>query len=652
MQFKKFGKYSVIKTIASGGMADILLSVSLSPTGFGRFVVLKKTLSKFSNNQDFNDMFKNEAKIACNLKHKNITPIYEFGIESDQFFLTMEYISGKNLRELTKKIRSHKKEIGFDNAIYIIKEIASGLNYAHNAIDSNTGLPLNVIHRDISPQNIMVSFEGEIKLIDFGIAKISDTNLTKAGHLKGKFSYMSPEQAKGEKLDERTDIFCLGIVLWEILTDKRLFASDNEMISLRKVRNCEIPSAQKINPKIPTELNTIVMKALNKNQNLRYKTASQFEKDLNLFLNKSYPEYSHYNLIFLIKTIYRKEIMQEREQLKIYSSEFKKYINTLNLEKNLSVSNITSLNKPKVEDTLLNTRTNSVIQDSQLSQKDSDLVSISIIQTAPSTSGLSDHSTQSESTFQIQDPTETSNRNNVNLDRKEAQNQSIANIPNKSEIQIAGKGKEQEMFESVNMNKNNTYGSQSKYSVSKESQRDINYSLKTRKTFFDLSDVTETSVNQKKILIKWFLTVFVGVSAVFAGAYFLFTTEKPIISVLSSKGTEQPPSSIQQTSPPVASAPSPPPSLPKKQAALRVERKIFIRSQPSNARIYINGQFISKYTPYVITVPSDGVYNITVNKEGYVVENFLIKENNFKNKIDIKLVKKKSNNQRSFRIVR
>ena len=649
MQFKKFGKYSVIKIIASGGMADILLSVSLSPTGFGRFVVIKKTLSKFSNNQDFNEMFKNEAKIACNLKHKNITPIYEFGIERDQFFLTMEYISGKSLRELTKKIRSYKKELGFDNAIYIIKEIASGLNYAHNAIDSNTGLPLKVIHRDVSPQNIMISFEGEIKLIDFGIAKISDTNLTKAGHLKGKFSYMSPEQAQGEKLDERTDIFCLGIILWEILTGKRLFASDNEMVSLRKVRRCEIPSAQKINPKIPTELNNIVMKALNKNKNLRYKTASQFEKDLNLFLNKNYPEYSHYNLIFLIKTIYRKEIMQERDQLKIYSSEFKKYVNTLNLEKNLSVSNITGVSKPKTMDTLLNTKTNSVLQDSQSSQIESDLM-VSI-QTAPSASGLSNHSTQSENTFQIQDSTETSNPSHAALKIKDGQKQSIVNnnIPNESELIISGK--EKAMLEAVNMKRQNKSDFRSVYSISKESRKNLNTSLKSKSSFIDHSEISTIGpINLKKKWTKFFLAVFIGAAplVILAGAYFLFAIEKPITSLFSSKGDKARPPSIQQTSPPAISSPSPP----KKPAAPAAKRKIFIRSMPSNAKIYINGQFISKYTPYVITIPPDGAYNVTIRKEGYAAGNFLIQENNFENKIDIKLVKKRANSQAPVHIVK
>ncbi|MDE0091999.1 MAG: serine/threonine-protein kinase, partial [Oligoflexia bacterium] len=195
MNFKKFGKYTIMKKIASGGMADILLATELSPTGFGRFVVIKRALSKFSNNEEFKDMFKNEGKVACNLKHKNIATIHEFGIERNQFFLAMEYISGKNLREFIKKLQARNTKLSIPNIIYIIKEVAAGLNYAHNAIDANTGQPLNIIHRDVSPQNIMLTFDGQVKLIDFGIAKISDTNLTRAGHLKGKFSYMSPEQA-------------------------------------------------------------------------------------------------------------------------------------------------------------------------------------------------------------------------------------------------------------------------------------------------------------------------------------------------------------------------------------------------------------------------------------------------------------------------
>ena len=369
MQFKKFGKYTIIKKIASGGMADILLATELNPTGFGRFVVIKRALSKFSDNEEFKDMFKNEGKVACNLKHKNITTIHEFGIEKNQFFLAMEYLSGKNLREFSKKLKKQNIQLKIPNIIYIIKEIATGLNYAHNAIDANTGQPLNIIHRDVSPQNVMLTFDGQIKLIDFGIAKIADTNLTRAGHLKGKFSYMSPEQANGNDLDGRADIFCLGIILWELLTSKRLFASNNELVSLKKVRNCDIPDAKKINPNISSKLNSILNKTLSKNPSSRYATAAKLEQDLNVFLNKNYPEYSHYDLITLMKQTYRKDIMSERENLKTYSTEFKKYTNSLNLEKTFKIPVILDL--PDI--TNLNTNnTKSIVTKSLQNKKESE----------------------------------------------------------------------------------------------------------------------------------------------------------------------------------------------------------------------------------------------------------------------------------------
>ena len=365
MEFKNFGKYTILKKLASGGMADIFLSINLSPTGFGRFVVIKRALPRFSNNPEFKEMFKNEARVVCNLKHKNIVPIYEFGIEKNQLFLVMEYITGSTVRELTKRLKVKSKTLSMPNAVYIVKEVAAGLNYAHNAIDHNSGLPLNIIHRDVSPQNIMLSFDGEIKLIDFGIAKISDVNLTKVGHLKGKFSYMSPEQAEGKPLDARTDVFCLGIILWELLTGKRLFASSNELASLKKVRNCDIPDAQKINPAIPTELNNILKKSLEKNKNLRYKSAANFEQSLSFFLNKNYPEFSQYDFITLMKTIHRKKIMQERETLKSYSTEFKRYINSLNLEKtfkNSLVLDIPDIGKSHTKKTLAQNTSTQTLQ--------------------------------------------------------------------------------------------------------------------------------------------------------------------------------------------------------------------------------------------------------------------------------------------------
>ena len=326
MKFQQFGKYTILKKLAGGGMAEIFLACDLGPAGVGRFLAIKKALAHFSKNEEFIDMFKNEGKVACNLKHGNITPIYEFGFEDNQLYLSMEYVSGRNLRELIRKIMSLKAPLDISNSVYIIKEVAAGLNYAHNAVDSSTGQPLHLIHRDISPQNIMISFDGDVKVIDFGIAKIADTDLTRAGHLKGKFGYMSPEQARGEKLDLRGDIFCLGIVLWELLANKRLFKCDNEMATLRKVQACDIPNLQNINPQVSSDLDKIVMKALKKNKNSRYKTALELERDLSRFLTKSYPEFDRYDFSDFIKKIYAKDILKERETLKKYSKQFKEYM--------------------------------------------------------------------------------------------------------------------------------------------------------------------------------------------------------------------------------------------------------------------------------------------------------------------------------------
>ncbi|MBC6415492.1 MAG: serine/threonine protein kinase [Bdellovibrionales bacterium] len=689
IRFKKFGKYSIIKTVASGGMADILLSVSLSPTGFGRFVIIKKTLSKFSKKKEFIDMFKNEAKVACNLKHKNITSIYEFGVEKDQFFLTMEYISGKNLRELTKKIISRKKEIGIENAIYIIKEVASGLNYAHNAIDFNTGLPLHIIHRDISPQNIMISFEGEIKLIDFGIAKVSDTDLTKAGHLKGKFSYMSPEQAQGEVLDERTDIFCLGIVLWELLTGKRLFSSENEMASLRKVRNCDIPSAQKINSKIPTALNNIVMKALNKNKNLRYKTASQFEKDLSLFLNQNYPDYSHYNLVFLIKTMYREEILKEREDFKIYSLEFKKYVNSLNLDKKLSVSQFSfrsyqhgdsqSLNAEQQSmESLLETATNNNAEisksqneeNSDFIEEDDTEISDSLLSINES---LSNHSTQSAATFKIPDSENTVEEKSFTKSKKEMSSKGKTFEGSKKEISSKRKtfegskkelsskkktfeGSKKELTSKENFLNNlklppakkeglllkvsndnlashlNTLSSTDKGAVKFKVNRQKRSYTKSSHSMFDMTDVADQSPKKietnKKIL---FALIVIGISSI---VYFLLKSGVTTFNVTSKAPPIETAPSVE-TAPPVEKTPLL--SLEENSPNQAVDKNVFISSTPSNAKIYVNDKFISKYTPSIITVRSDEKYIITLKKRGYNERDILINSGNNTKQFQVRL---------------
>jgi serine/threonine-protein kinase len=165
--------------------------------------------------------------------------VLDFGEEQGTPYLVMEYVEGQNLRQILNHLKKENKDFSIDQVIYIVKQVAAGLDHAHRCIDPNTGRPLNITHRDMSPQNIMVSFEGETKIIDFGIAKAENQlEVTKAGTLKGKFGYMSPEQADGHPIDLRTDIFSLGIVLWELLANDRLFTSSSEAAILRKIREC------------------------------------------------------------------------------------------------------------------------------------------------------------------------------------------------------------------------------------------------------------------------------------------------------------------------------------------------------------------------------------------------------------------------------
>ena len=319
LNIKKCGQFRLIKQIAKGGMAEIFIGSAGTVESAHKFVVIKRVLLAHSHNKEFNKMFQNEGKIAVNINHSNICSIYEFGIDNNQYFICMEYISGRNLRQLTQKLKSQKSSLNMAMCAHIIRCVCNGLDHAHNCTDSITGQPLNIIHRDISPQNIMVGFSSDIKIIDFGIAKIDDSESTKVGVLKGKFEYMSPEQARGKNLDKQTDIFSLGSILWELLAGKKLFTGNNEIHLLKKIRDCQIPDLKKKNPDIPDRLLEIVNKALSANKNLRYKSAADMGNDLSIFLNKAYPDFTHNHFSTFIKEVYVEEILEERQTLKVYS---------------------------------------------------------------------------------------------------------------------------------------------------------------------------------------------------------------------------------------------------------------------------------------------------------------------------------------------
>lgn len=317
---EQFGKYLLLEKLASGGMAEVYLAKSTGAGGVNKFLAIKRILPQFSDNPEFIEMFKEEAKIAVNLNHGNVVSIYDFGIQRGQFFIVMEYVEGKNLRQIVNDLKKGSLQLSIENIAYVIKEVAAGLDHAHRCIDGSTGKPLNITHRDMSPQNVMVSYEGEVKVIDFGIAKAeTQMEVTRAGTLKGKFGYMSPEQADGQPIDLRTDIFSLGIVLWELLASERLFSGTNEAAILRKIKDCQIPNIRKLNPAVPPELERIVNKALAKDRNLRYQTASALHRDLNKFLNTQYPDFSPQDFSLFVKNAFASQFKEIKQKLVEYS---------------------------------------------------------------------------------------------------------------------------------------------------------------------------------------------------------------------------------------------------------------------------------------------------------------------------------------------
>jgi len=271
----EFGEYSLEERIGLGGMAEVWKARRQGVEGFEKRVAIKKILPQPAENQDFVDMFIDEAKLAAQLNHKNITHIYDLGKVDDDYFIAMEYVEGQNLRHLLDAGRKRDKPLPAGLALYIASRIADALDYAHRSKDFNN-TELGLVHRDVSPQNVLISYEGDIKLCDFGIAKaVSKISTTQMGALKGKLQYMSPEQAWGRPIDPRSDIFSTGTLLFEMLTGERLFTGESELAVLEAVRECETPERVIQDPAIPSRVKGLLLKALAKETDERYETAGE-----------------------------------------------------------------------------------------------------------------------------------------------------------------------------------------------------------------------------------------------------------------------------------------------------------------------------------------------------------------------------------------
>jgi len=275
----RLGQYLLLEKLATGGMAQLYRGKIVGVQGFEKIIAIKQILPHLTAEKELVDAFIDEAKLAALLNHQNVVQIYDFGKIEDSYFISMEYLFGKDLRATLAKSRGKEMPLGIQNALHIAARICAGLDYAHKLKDFQ-GKALNIIHRDISPQNIFITYEGEVKILDFGIAKAaSQSTITQLGMIKGKVAYMSPEQAAGNPIDHRSDIFSVGILLYEMLSGKRMFQGDTMQI-LAKVRKAEFDPPEAALPGLPITLYRVLHQALAKEPSERYQTCGDFLADL------------------------------------------------------------------------------------------------------------------------------------------------------------------------------------------------------------------------------------------------------------------------------------------------------------------------------------------------------------------------------------
>jgi hypothetical protein len=310
-----FGKYVLLERISVGGMAEVFKAKQFGVEGFEKILAIKRILPSLAEDSDFIEMFIDEAKICGHLTHANICQIYELGRVDDAHFIAMEYVWGKDLLQIQNRFRKLRKLMAPSMAAFIGLKMCEGLDYAHKKKDAQ-GKLLHIIHRDVSPQNILCSYEGEVKIIDFGIAKAATrSSKTQAGVLKGKFGYMSPEQVRGLPLDRRSDIFAIGTILYELLIADRLFVGESDFETLERVRNVDVPPITKTNAAVPPELEQIILKALAKDVEDRYQWAGDMQVDLQAFLNATDPTFGEKNIAAWMREQFAVEMKREQDVL-------------------------------------------------------------------------------------------------------------------------------------------------------------------------------------------------------------------------------------------------------------------------------------------------------------------------------------------------
>ncbi|MBW2700714.1 MAG: serine/threonine protein kinase [Deltaproteobacteria bacterium] len=311
-----FGRYLLLKRIGKGGMGEVFRAMSFGASGFKKFVAIKRILPVYSDDPNLVSMFINEASIVSHLNHSNIVQINDFGRVDERLYAAMDYIHGVSLMDLLSTMSKAKIAPPIEAACYIIREALYGLEQAHQQQDAR-GEPLNIIHRDISPANILLSFDGEVKITDFSIAKAANSEVETAdGVLKGKLRYMSPEQARGEPLDRRSDIFSLGACFYELLTLRRLYPSGATFKVADLVRKGDFLRPQDHNPEVPKALEAISRKALKPVRTKRYADASAWRKDLEDFITKGQIGFYRANLTALLQELFKDLMLTKQAEMR------------------------------------------------------------------------------------------------------------------------------------------------------------------------------------------------------------------------------------------------------------------------------------------------------------------------------------------------
>jgi len=308
---RSLGRFQIIGRLATGGMAEVYLALSGELPGYRTLLVVKRILPHLASNRQFIGMFLDEARLAALLDHPNVVRIIEVGHDGEEYFLAMELVQGKPLSAVLRKAMRERRPPSPALAAYVIAQAASGLGYAH-ALTDGDGRPLGVVHRDVSPQNILVSFEGAVKLIDFGVARaFGRVAHTSPGGLKGKIEYMSPEQASAEEVDHRADVFALGVVLWEVLTGRRLYRRETELATMRAILDDPIPRPSEV-ADVPPELDAVVMRALRKRRDARFASAHEMALALERFAFSN-EGFSPVQVASYMKGLFAAEFLQWRK---------------------------------------------------------------------------------------------------------------------------------------------------------------------------------------------------------------------------------------------------------------------------------------------------------------------------------------------------